>query len=347
MQSDSISFDRFVLDRQNRRLLAGNVPVELSSRYFDALSLLVGETGMLVSKERFNDEVWRGVPVTDEALTQCIKTLRRALDDDAARPRFIETVPKHGYQFIAPVEGMAEAKMAAVGTSFNWLKFFRLAGAGVVGGGIAGLLGGVFYGFVGAAQPLGPGMGAGSIVLVLTALGVAVGLIGAVGVSFAIALALARGAGWHWSVGGGALGGLLTGGIAKLLGLDAFNLLIGNSPSQITGAFEGAAIGGAVGLGVWLGVNAGMRIWPAAFAGAAAGVSITSLGGKLLGGSLDQLTRIFPQSRLRLDQIGLMFGEDGFGRISQIATGALEGGLFAACVAAAILLARRQLAEWD
>ena len=346
MQSDSICFDRFVFDRQNRRLLAGDAPVELSSRYFDALALLVGEAGRLVSKERFNDEVWRGVPVTDEALTQCIKTLRRALGDDAARPRFIETVPKHGYRFIAPVVGVAELTTVAASGGFNWLEFFRLGGAGVVGGGIAGLLGGIFYGFVGAAQPLGPGMGAGSIVLVLTALSVVVGLIGAVGVSVGIALALVRGAGWHWSVGGGALGGLLTGGVAKLLGLDAFNLLLGTSPGQITGAFEGAAIGGAVGLGVWLGGrNAGIRIWPAALAGAAAGVTITSLGGKLLGGSLDQLTRIFPQSRLRLDQIGLLFGEDGFGRISQIATGALEGGLFAACVAAAILLARRQLAN--
>src|SRR6185503_19790630 len=57
-----------------------------------------------ISKDRFLDEVWRGVPVTDEALTQCIKTLRRQLGDDAARPRFIETVPKHGYRFVAPVE---------------------------------------------------------------------------------------------------------------------------------------------------------------------------------------------------------------------------------------------------
>ena len=60
-----------------------------------------------MSKDRFLDEVWRGVPVTDEALTQCVRTLRRQLGDDAAEPRFIETVPKHGYRFIAPVR-MAE-----------------------------------------------------------------------------------------------------------------------------------------------------------------------------------------------------------------------------------------------
>ena len=57
---------------------------------------MVREAGTLVTKDGFLDEVWAGVPVTDEALTQCIKSLRRALGDDAARPQFIETVPKHG-----------------------------------------------------------------------------------------------------------------------------------------------------------------------------------------------------------------------------------------------------------
>src|SRR5687768_13217623 len=98
-------FDRFALDPDDRQLSRDGVPVELNARYLDALALLVREAGRLITKDRFLDEVWRGVPVTDEALTQCIKTLRRQLGDDVARPRFIETVPKHGYRFIAPVEG--------------------------------------------------------------------------------------------------------------------------------------------------------------------------------------------------------------------------------------------------
>src|ERR687893_1502851 len=104
MVSSGFRFDRFVLDPSDRQLRRDEAPVELNARYLDALALLVGEAGKLVSKDRFMEEVWRGVPVTDEALTQCIKTLRRQLGDDAARPRFIETVPKHGYRFIAPVE---------------------------------------------------------------------------------------------------------------------------------------------------------------------------------------------------------------------------------------------------
>src|SRR5688500_4963305 len=115
MISGSFRFDRFTLDPADRQLKRDDAPVDLNARYLDALSLLVREEGRLVSKDRFLEEVWRGVPVTDEALTQCIRTLRRQLGDDAANPRFIETVAKHGYRFIAPVEAVAveTAKQAA------------------------------------------------------------------------------------------------------------------------------------------------------------------------------------------------------------------------------------------
>src|SRR5687767_5840382 len=104
MTGGSYFFLGHSLDPRDRQLRRDDTPVELNARYFDALALLVREAGQLVSKDRFLDEVWRGVPVTDEALTQCIKTLRRQLGDEAASPRFIETVPKHGYRFIALVE---------------------------------------------------------------------------------------------------------------------------------------------------------------------------------------------------------------------------------------------------
>ena len=82
----SICFGEFELDAADRQLRRGGETVELNGRYFDALALLASEPGRLVTKDRFLDEVWRGVPVTDEALTQCIKTLRRQLGDDASRP---------------------------------------------------------------------------------------------------------------------------------------------------------------------------------------------------------------------------------------------------------------------
>src|SRR5687768_16605255 len=136
LNSGGYRFDRFLLDVADRRLLADGAPVELSSRYLDALALMVRERGRLVPKQRFLDEVWRGVPVTDEALTQCIKTLRRALGDDAAGPRFIETVPKHGYRFIAPVNS-AGAERGAAAPARDWRTFRQLGLAGTAGGGAA------------------------------------------------------------------------------------------------------------------------------------------------------------------------------------------------------------------
>ncbi|HJR83107.1 MAG TPA: winged helix-turn-helix domain-containing protein, partial [Sphingomicrobium sp.] len=79
MTAGTFRFEGFALDEPNRQLLGADGPVELNGRYFDALALLVREQGRLVSKDRFLDEIWRGIPVTDEALTQCIKTLRRQL----------------------------------------------------------------------------------------------------------------------------------------------------------------------------------------------------------------------------------------------------------------------------
>ena len=74
-------FDDFVLDPADRRLSRDGVTVELSGRYLDALILLTDQPGRLISKDRFMAEVGKGVPVTDEALTQCIRSLRKALGD--------------------------------------------------------------------------------------------------------------------------------------------------------------------------------------------------------------------------------------------------------------------------
>ena len=353
MTAGSFRFEGFELDSGNRRLTRGGEVVELNGRYFDALALMLREQGRLVSKDRFMDEVWRGIPVTDEALTQCIRTLRRQLGDDAARPQFIETVPKHGYRFIAPVELAEPAEPVATSTQARpapqWRKFALLGLAGTAGGGLAGVIGGLVYGFAATSQPLAPGMGAISVLLVLVALTALVALLGGAGVAFGIASSrLASANRDALGVVGGALGGLMVGAVVKLLGLDAFTLLIGRAPADITGPFEGVLIGAAVGLGAWAAGRVGSvrrGVALAALAGGAAGLLIPLLGGRLMGGSLDLVARHFPGSRLRLDQIGALAGETGFGTLSQAVTGALEGALFGGCVVAAMLLAKRRLAE--
>lgn len=352
MPAAGFRFDSFHLDPANRRLTRAGEPVELSARYLDALILLVSDPGQLVSKDRFMAEVWRGVPVTDEALTQCIRTLRRQLGDDAASPRFIETVPKHGYRFIAGVEAAGERVEPATPQPWpalpsRWDEAALTAGFGILGGSIAGLIGGLIYGFAGASQPQA-GIGATSALLVLLCVTLLLATVGAAGVSIGIAAANALSERpWRWSIVGGAAGGLVIGALGKLLGLDAFSLLLGQSPGDITGGLEGMLLGGGVGLGTWLAHRRGtLRFRGAAIlgglTGGAAGLLASLLGGRLLGGSLALLAAQFPNSRLRLDQIGGLLGEAGFGPLSQALTATLEGTLFGGCVVGAIALARRE-----
>lgn len=101
MQATGYHFDDFFVDVANRQLRRHSAPLPLNSKYFDVLLLLVSEAGQLVEKQRIFEEIWKGVFVSDAALTQCIKDIRKQLGDDAAHPRYIKTVPKHGYIFIA------------------------------------------------------------------------------------------------------------------------------------------------------------------------------------------------------------------------------------------------------
>lgn len=341
-----LRFDRFTLDPANRRLLQAGVPVELNARYFDALALLVREAGRLVSKDRFLEEVWAGVPVTDEALTQCIRTLRKQLGDDAARPRFIETVPKHGYRFVAAVENDGPRPAPEAAPRFGLRQWLLLGGAGTLGGGVAGLFGGMLYGFAGASQAAGGGL---SILLVLIAMTVALALLGGAGVAFGIAAAgFAPTHRAAWTVAGGAFGGLVIGALVKLVGLDAFAMLFSRSPGDITGAPEGALLGAAVGIGAWLAGRApalSLRrsVGLPALAGALGGLVIALTGGRLLGGSLALLAQAFPTARPHLDPIGGLFGESGIGPVSQVATATLEGALFAGSLVAALAFAQRRL----
>lgn len=351
MSDGVFRFGPFRLDPMNRRLTRDGTTVELNARYLDALVLLVAARGGLVSKTRFLEEAWRGVPVTDEALTQCIRTLRRSLGDDAANPRFIETAPKHGYRFIATVD-TEEAEPALDGVSaplapsapaLPWETMFRLGRAGMIGGGGAGLIGGLVYGLIGVSD----GAGSVSALLVIACLTLIIGLMGGAGVGFGIgAMSLFPERPRTLEILGGAAGGLLVGAIVKMVGLDAFDLLFGQSPGGITGAPEGVLLGGAVGLGFWVSHRNGL-VSPrrsATITGACAGVGgmlIVLLGGRLMGGSLDLLADQFPRSSLRLDHLGRLFGEVGFGRITHTVTATLEGLLFGAGVAFALTATRR------
>jgi DNA-binding winged helix-turn-helix (wHTH) protein len=93
-------FGRFVLSPARRALWRDGQEVALIPRYFDLLHLLIAQRNRAVNRQEIFDVVWADVVVSDGALTQAIRTIRRGLGDDPREPQFIRTVSRHGYQFI-------------------------------------------------------------------------------------------------------------------------------------------------------------------------------------------------------------------------------------------------------
>lgn len=97
-------FGAFTLAPRERRLSRDGAEVALIPRYFDLLVLLVERRHEAVHRREIMSTVWSDVVVSDSALTQAIRTIRRALDDDPREPRYIRTVSRHGYRFVGPEE---------------------------------------------------------------------------------------------------------------------------------------------------------------------------------------------------------------------------------------------------
>ena len=91
-------FGPFLLDIENASLVNAGVSIELRPKAFDALHYLVAHAGRLLSKDDLVGAIWPNVTVNDDALAQCIRDVRRALDDHAQH--YIRTVPRRGYVFI-------------------------------------------------------------------------------------------------------------------------------------------------------------------------------------------------------------------------------------------------------
>jgi pimeloyl-ACP methyl ester carboxylesterase/DNA-binding winged helix-turn-helix (wHTH) protein len=100
-------FDRFRLDADERLLFDGDKTIQLSPKVFDTLRLLVENGGRVLSKERMLKEIWEDSFVEENNLAQNISQLRRILGE-TKDIKFIETVPKYGYRFVAPVQSIED-----------------------------------------------------------------------------------------------------------------------------------------------------------------------------------------------------------------------------------------------
>jgi DNA-binding winged helix-turn-helix (wHTH) protein len=95
-------FSEFILSPRRRVLLRNGREQPLIPRYFDLLVFLVEHRGEAVHRRDIFDRIWSDVIVSDSALSQAVRTIRRVLGDDSREPRFVRTVSRHGYQFVFP-----------------------------------------------------------------------------------------------------------------------------------------------------------------------------------------------------------------------------------------------------
>jgi TolB-like protein/DNA-binding winged helix-turn-helix (wHTH) protein len=96
-------FGPYVLDPGERLVRHGAARMELPPRAFDTLLVLVENTGRLLEKDALMQSVWRDTVVEENNLSQVVYLLRKALRDGEDGARYIETVPKRGYRFVAEV----------------------------------------------------------------------------------------------------------------------------------------------------------------------------------------------------------------------------------------------------
>src|SRR4051794_6919926 len=102
MPDRTLTFGRYRL-KPGVGLMRGARQVHLTPKALALLSFLADRPGEIVTKKDLFGAVWPDIAVGDAALVTCMQELRKALGDDARRPRFVETVHRRGYRFVGNI----------------------------------------------------------------------------------------------------------------------------------------------------------------------------------------------------------------------------------------------------
>lgn len=110
-----IRFGNFEVDRRAGELRRAGIKLRLSGQPFDVLVALLEKPGQVVTREELHDKLWSQDTFVDfeHGLNKAVNRVREALGDDADNPRFIETLPRRGYRFLAPVTPPPQAEVPA------------------------------------------------------------------------------------------------------------------------------------------------------------------------------------------------------------------------------------------
>src|ERR1700750_893673 len=95
------SFDNVTIDTDRLEVRVRGAPATLQPKALRLLVHLIRNRERAVSREELLRELWPGVRVTNDSLTQAVRMARRAIEDDSAEPRIIGTVRGHGYRWMA------------------------------------------------------------------------------------------------------------------------------------------------------------------------------------------------------------------------------------------------------
>src|SRR5579862_6331893 len=110
-------FGNFEVDTRAGEVRRGGLKLKLSGQPFDVLVALLEKPGQVVTREELHDKLWSQDTFVDfeHGLNKAVNKVREVLGDDADKPRFVETLPRRGYRFIAPIEGESPKQPVAGG----------------------------------------------------------------------------------------------------------------------------------------------------------------------------------------------------------------------------------------
>jgi Tol biopolymer transport system component/DNA-binding winged helix-turn-helix (wHTH) protein len=110
-----VRFGAFEFDRHTEELRKHGLRIKLSGQPMEVLAMLLARPGELIPREELQKRLWPKDTIVEfeHSINAAVKTLRRALSDSADEPRYIETLPRRGYRFIAPVEVIASPLVVA------------------------------------------------------------------------------------------------------------------------------------------------------------------------------------------------------------------------------------------
>src|ERR1700683_3366052 len=106
-----IRFGGYELDRDAVELRKHGVPIRLQEQPFRVLAMLVERPGEIITREELQEQIWGNTFVDfDQSLNKAVNRVGEALNDNAGAPQYVETVPRRGYRFIAPVAAISQTE---------------------------------------------------------------------------------------------------------------------------------------------------------------------------------------------------------------------------------------------